>query len=243
MTPKSNQFSPRRARANVKLHRMDSRATASVSRVDVGSSDDDVQASSSRERATVRDVDRAIEELRKRRQMARAASRSVRENSTDSTSGSTPPNELDEELAAAIAEVEAAMGKLDEDATLTGAEALEAKQFEKENLALVEKTNSTKNKIATSATERNRVTGFRGPPGSGAVLGAGVFGATEASACEKKMDASLARAEAFAWKRNAGDEADKMSDTLSSWTKDIDAMLSKLDACDEVVRAKRDYFK
>jgi hypothetical protein len=110
-------------------------------------------------------------------------------------------------------------------------------------LALVEKTNSTKNKIATSATERNRVTGFRGPPGSGAVLGAGVFGATEASACEKKMDASLARAEAFAWKRNAGDEADKMSDTLSSWTKDIDAMLSKLDACDEVVRAKREYFK
>jgi hypothetical protein len=75
----------------------------------------------------------------------------------------------------------------------------------------------------------------------GPALGTGVFGASEASAAEAKAEAVAARAEARA-SREYG-EADETRNAVTSWTRDVDAVLSKLDACDEVVRAKRAYFE
>ena len=43
-------------------------------------------------------------------------------------------------------------------------------------------------------------------------------------------------------RKTRGDDGDATA-AVTLWTKDVDAVLSKLDACDEVVRAKRLYFK
>ena len=225
---------------------MGASATPSTSRDALGSGDDLPRSAT---RATVRDVDRAIDELRRRRSEARLASRQRVTNSTsDAASSPTPasPDELDQELAAMDAEVEAAMGKLKGDAPVP-----EAKQRQKENVkVLLEKTNKTNH--VTSATERRRPidrrTGARSTHHQGPTLGAGVFGALECSAAEVRAEAAAARAEAkypygFASRKNADDEGDEMSRALSSWTRDVDAVLSKLDACDEVVNAKQVYFK
>jgi hypothetical protein len=55
--------------------------------------------------------------------------------------------------------------------------------------------------------------------------------------------AAAAKAEARASQGlRRGDDGDATA-AVTLWTKDVDAVLSKLDACDEVVRAKRLYFK
>jgi hypothetical protein len=70
-----------------------------------------------------------------------------------------------------------------------------------------------------------------------------VFGAREASAAEAAASAAAAKAEARASQGlRRGDDGDATA-AVTLWTKDVDAVLSKLDACDEVVRAKRLYFK
>jgi hypothetical protein len=211
-----------------------------------GSDDDDPPPGATRERATLRDVDRAIEELRKRRTQARAARLRVR---SSPASGSTraAPEEIDEELAAMDAEVAAAMTQLDKG---RGEEASLEADVQKENAerAMGPETNAKTEKNANSLRSsparvrppRARRAGARSV---GPALGSGVFGAREASAAEAKAEAAAAKAEGRASRGRAfGADADATA-AVTSWTRDVDAALSKLDACDEVVRAKRAYFK
>ena len=76
--------------------------------------------------------------------------------------------------------------------------------------------------------------------GIGPEIGAGVFGA--------KDDPAEAEAEAEAEADDAGDEAGGEEDlafasAVASWTRDVDAVLSRLDACEEVGRAKGAFFE
>ena len=227
---------------------MSATSTSSDSREVRGSDDDDPPPGATRERATLRDVDRAIEELRKRRTQARAARLRVR---SSPASGSTraAPEEIDEELAAMDAEVAAAMTQLDKG---RGEEASLEADVQKENAeramgpqttenAKTEKNaNSLQSSPARVRPPRARRAGARSV---GPALGSGVFGAREASAAEAKAEAAAAKAEARASLGRAfGADADATA-AVTSWTRDVDAALSKLDACDEVVRAKRAYFK
>ena len=211
-----------------------------------GADDDDISRGATRERATLRDVDRAIEELRKRRSQARAARQRV-QSSTASESTRAAPEEIDEELAAMDAEVAAAMTQLEADER-RGEEASLVADVQKENAKRA--TGATENaktvKNANPGSSPSRVRPPRARRGAarsvGPTLGSGVFGAREASAAEAKAEAAAAEAEARANLGRGGDEADATA-AVTSWTRDVDAVLSKLDACDEVVRAKRAYFK
>ena len=76
--------------------------------------------------------------------------------------------------------------------------------------------------------------------GIGPDIGAGVFGA--------KDDPAEAEAEAGAEADDAEDEAGGEEDlafasAVASWTRDVDAVLSRLDACEEVGRAKGAFFE
>ena len=76
--------------------------------------------------------------------------------------------------------------------------------------------------------------------GIGPDIGAGVFGAYD--------DPAEAEAEAEAGEGEAEDEAGGEEDlafasAVASWTRDVDAVLSRLDACEEVGRAKGAFFE
>ena len=195
---------------------------------------------------TLRDVDRAIEELRRRRSQARAARQRV-QSSTASTRAA--PEEIDEELAAMDAEVAAAMTQLEADERRAEEASLEPDDVQKENVrralpATTEVAKTEKNANPGSSPSLVRPPRARraGARSVGPALGSGVFGAREASAAEAKAEVAAAKAEARASLGRRGDDGDATA-AVTLWTRDVDAVLSKLDACDEVVRAKRAYFK
>lgn len=229
---------------------MSATLTSSDSREVRGSDDDDTPRGATRERATLRDVDRAIEELRKRRSQARAARQRV-QSSPASGSTRAAPEEIDEELAAMDAEVAAAMTQLESDQGRGEEASLEA-DVQKENAERAMGPQTTENaKTEKNANSLQSSPARVRPPRArraaarsvGPALGSGVFGAREASAAEAQAEAAAAKAEARASLGRAFGADTDATAAVTSWTRDVDAALSKLDACDEVVRAKRAYFK
>lgn len=229
---------------------MSATSTSSDSPPPRGSDDDDTPRGAEKgegQERTLRDVDRAIEELRRRRSQARAARQRV-QSSTASTRAA--PEEIDEELAAMDAEVAAAMTQLEADERRAEEASLEPDDVQKENTrralpATTQVAKTEKNANPGSSPFRVRPPRARraGACSVGPALGSGVFGAREASAAEAKAEAAAAKAEARASQGlRRGDDGDATA-AVTLWTKDVDAVLSKLDACDEVVRAKRLYFK
>ena len=148
---------------------------------------------------------------------------------------------MDAEVAAAMTQLELDQGRgeevsLEADVQKENAERAMGPET---NAKTERNANSLRSSPARVRPPRARRAGARSV---GPALGSGVFGAREASAAEAKAEAAAAEAEARANLGRGGDEADATA-AVTSWTRDVDAVLSKLDACDEVVRAKRAYFK
>lgn len=96
----------------------------------------------------------------------------------------------------------------------------------------------------TSAAARRPLGGFP-LRDVGPAIGTGVFGLQEGMhAASSVGGASFGGGEPGTREGDDGEEeGDAFASTLSSWTQDVDAVLSKIDACEEVGRAKGEFFK
>ena len=150
---------------------------------------------------------------------------------------------MDAEVAAAMTQLESDQGRgeeasLESDVQKENAERAMGAQTT-ENAKTEKNANSLQSSPARVRPPRARRAGARSV---GPALGSGVL-ARARRPRRRPRRRRRRRAEARASLGRAfGADADATA-AVTSWTRDVDAALSKLDACDEVVRAKRAYFK